>query len=205
MATAAVYVRVSTNQQEVEQQIAACKNFCQYRQLEVGQIYQDVMSGTRADRPAYQAMLKDLREGKHNAVVVFRLDRLGRNSRELILLVDELERRGIHIFSLNENLDTSTPVGKAVRDILLILAELERSQIAEATKQRLTALKKLGKKLGRKEIPVDQAKLQELVVQGASVRQIAKALHISTGKAAKLKRVQQKGVDKPSTAPPLTA
>jgi len=199
----AIYSRVSTNQQDTEQQIAACVSFCDYRKLVVAKIYTDVMSGTKTNRPQYQQMLSDIRAGKYSAVVVFRLDRLGRNSRELLMLVDELERRGIAIFSLNENLDTTTPVGRAVRDILLILAQLERDQIAEATRHRLQALKNMGKWSGRKELIIDAARLAELVGRGASVRQIAKALHVSTGKAATLKRgVHQKGAAKPDGQPP---
>lgn len=202
--TVCIYVRVSTNQQDTEQQVAACKNFCDYRKLEIAKVYTDVMSGTKSNRPQYQQMLTDIRAGKYSAVVVFRLDRLGRNSRELLMLVDELERRGIAIYSLNENLDTTTPVGKAVRDILLILAQLERDQIAEATRHRLQALKNLGKRLGRKELIVDESKLAELVAQGASVRKIASALHVSVGKAATLKQsVQQKGADKCDPPSPL--
>ena len=184
---ACIYTRVSTEQQELAQQIAACENFCKYRQFEIGHVYSDIMSGTKANRPEYQAMLKAIRAGEYGGVVVFRLDRLGRNSRELLMLVDELDRRGICVYSLNENLDTTTPIGKAVRDILLILAQLERDQIAEATKQRLQALKNLGKRLGRKEIEVDQTKLNELIEQGASVRKLAKELHVSVGKAHQLK------------------
>jgi len=201
----AVYARVSTDNQELEQQITACKSFCTYRHMEVGEVFSDIMSGTKAERPQFQAMLKELRAGAYGGLVVFRLDRLGRKSRDLIMLVDELEGRGIAIFSLNENLDTTTPIGKAVRDILLILAQLERDQIAEATKQRLQALKNLGKKLGRKRIQVDEGKLAELAAQGASVRKVARALHVSIGKAAGLlNNVQKKEDEKAAEHSPLT-
>jgi len=199
----AIYTRVSTDRQEIEQQLAACRSFCEYRHLNIAKEYSDVMSGTKAARPGYQQMIADIRAGRIDALVVFRLDRLGRSSRELIMLVDELETRGIAVFSLNENLDTTTPIGKAVRDILLILAQLERDQIALATKHRLQALKKLGKRLGRKEMIIDTSKFSELIERGASIRQIAKALHVSVGKAAKLKKdVQMTGGKKEPEHPP---
>jgi len=199
----AIYTRVSTDQQEVEQQLAACRNFCTYRNLQVVKEYIDIMSGTKASRPGYQQMLADIRTGQIDALVIFRLDRLGRNSRELLMFVDELETRGIAIFSLNENLDTTTPIGKAVRDILLILAQLERDQISLATKHRLQALKNMGKHLGRKEIDIDQPALLQLIADGASVRQIAKSLHCSVGKAAALKKgVHSKGCEKANEQPP---
>ena len=86
---------------------------------------------------------------KYGGVVTFRFDRLGRKAVEAVRFFEEMENKGILIFSLNENLDTSTAIGRAVRDIIVRLAQLERESIAEATKQRLNALKNMGKKLGR--------------------------------------------------------
>jgi site-specific DNA recombinase len=145
-----IYVRVSTEKQELQSQIDACKRFCEYKGFEIAKIYYDIGSG--ADffkRPQLNEMLKDLRAYKYNGVVVFRFDRLGRNAIECVKFFDEMETKGIEIFSLNESLDTSTAIGRAIRDIILRLAQLERESISEATKQRLQALKNLGKKLGR--------------------------------------------------------
>jgi len=86
---------------------------------------------------------------KYSGVVTFRFDRLGRNAVEAVRFFEEMENKGISIFSLNENLDTSTAIGRAVRDIIVRLAQLERESIAEATRHRLQALKALGKTLGR--------------------------------------------------------
>jgi len=145
-----LYCRVSTENQELQQQIDACKRFCDFKEFEIGNIYIDIGSGKDFfKRPQYNDMLKDLRAMKYNGVVVFRFDRLGRSAIECVKFFDEMESKGIEIFSLNENLDTSTAIGRAVRDIILRLAQLERESISEATKQRLTALKNMGKKLGR--------------------------------------------------------
>lgn len=66
------------------------------------------MSGSKVKRPEYGALLTALRSGEYGGVVVFRLDRLGRNARELAMIIDELEGKGIKIFSVTENFDTST-------------------------------------------------------------------------------------------------
>lgn len=145
----AVYARVSTEKQELEQQVAACQRFCQYKQFEVGRIFSEVGSGKSFKREQLQAMLGDLRAGLYQGVVCFRFDRLGRNAREVAMFFDEMEAKGILIFSINENLDVSTPIGRAMRDIILRLAQLERENIGEATRQRLQALKNLGKSVGR--------------------------------------------------------
>jgi len=94
-------------------------------------------------------MLEKIRQGEFQGIVCFRFDRLGRNAKDLLQFFEEMENKGVEIMSINENLDTSTPVGRAVRDILIRLCQLERENIAEATKQRLHALRDAGMKLGR--------------------------------------------------------
>lgn len=144
----ALYCRVSTGGQELEQQIEACKKFCEYKGFEY-ELFQDTGSGKDFKRPNFQEMLKMIRAHLFEGVVVFRFDRLGRNAREVVTLFEELENKGIQVFSLNENIDTTSPAGRMVRDIIIRLAQLERENIAESTRQRLRALKNLGKRLGR--------------------------------------------------------
>jgi DNA invertase Pin-like site-specific DNA recombinase len=145
----AIYARVSTDQQELAQQINACQRFCEYKQFEVGRLFTEIVSGAKARRPVYQEMVTALRHGEYEGVVAFRLDRLGRNARELALIIDELEGKGIKVLSVTEQFDTSTAMGKAMREFTMILAQLERDSLREATQHRLQALKNMGKKLGR--------------------------------------------------------
>jgi len=125
-------------------------------------------------------MVKDLRAYKYDGVIVFRLDRLGRNARELALLIDELEGKGVKVFSVNESFDTSTAIGRAMRELIYIFAQLEREQIGEATRQRLAAVKAQGKRLGQKPASAYQVrKIKRLYQQNLSLRQIAKQTHLS--------------------------
>ena len=145
-----IYNRISTNKQELEQQTEACKKFCDYKSFEIREIFTDVGSGKDFfRRPNFQAMLQKLRKYEYEGVVVFRFDRLGRNTVECIKFFDEMESKGIKIFSLSESIDTTTAIGRAIRDFIIRLAQLERENISEATKQRLEALRSLGKTLGR--------------------------------------------------------
>ena len=173
----AIYCRVSTEQQELEQQLQACRRFCEAKGWQVAAEFAEIGSGKNFARPQFQALLKQLRAGAFQSLVVFRFDRLGRNSREVALLFDELERRGVTVASLNENLDTSSPIGRAMREIILVLAQLERENISEATKQRLQALKNLGKKLGRKPREFDAALAFQMRQAGQSWRKLAVAMH----------------------------
>lgn len=144
----AIYCRVSQEKQELTQQIEACEKFCKYKGFDYV-VFFDIGSGKNMKRLQFLDMLNRIRAREFNGVVVFRFDRLGRNAREVVTLFEEFENKGIQLFSLNENIDTSTPAGRMVRDIIIRLAQLERENISEATKQRLQALKSLGKKLGR--------------------------------------------------------
>jgi DNA invertase Pin-like site-specific DNA recombinase len=153
----AIYCRVSTDQQELEQQIVSCQKFCDYKSFD-GVLFKDIGSGKNMRRPEFLDMINRIRQGEFQGIVVFRYDRLGRNAREVVTLFEEFEGRGIQLFSLNENIDTSTPAGKMVRDVIIKLAQLERENISAATKQRLQALKNLGKHLGRPQGSKDKKK-----------------------------------------------
>lgn len=178
----AIYCRVSTDNQELTQQEAACRRFCDYREYKVAEVYQEIVSGAKSKRPEYQRLVANLRTLTYQGVVVFRLDRLGRNARELALLVDELENKGIKVLSVHENFDTSTALGRAMRELIYIFAQLEREQIGEATKQRLAALKAQGKKLGRKPASAAQIRrVRQLRANGLSLREIARNASISYG------------------------
>lgn len=144
----AIYCRVSTDTQELQQQIESCKKFCEFKGFEYV-IFSDIGSGKNMNRPQFLNMLERVRKREFQGIVVFRFDRIGRNAREVVTLFEEFENKGIQVFSINENIDTTSPIGRAIRDIIIRLAQLERENISVATTQRLTALKNLGKKLGR--------------------------------------------------------
>jgi len=144
----AIYCRVSTDKQELYQQIESCKKFCDFKEYEY-EIYSDIMTGKHLKRPDFLKMLEKLRNFEYDGLVLFRFDRLGRNAREVVTLLEEFENKGIQVISINENIDTTNPIGKAVRDIIIRLAQLERENISVATKQRLQAKKEAGEHWGR--------------------------------------------------------
>lgn len=143
----AIYVRVSTDTQSYEQQYEACTRYCQIKKWD-HEVFKETESSTK-DRPVWNLVLLKARQGLFENIVVFRLDRAWRNSRQFIMDFDSLQNKGVSVISVMEGLDPTTPIGKAMMTILVALAELERVNISLATKQRLQALKKLGKHLGR--------------------------------------------------------
>ena len=139
---------MSTEDQSYDQQINACKKYCEIKEWNDYEIFKEVESSTK-ERPVLQHVLRESYSGRFVSIVVFRLDRAWRSSRQFIMDFDSLSSRGINVISVMEGLDPTIPIGKAMMTILVALAELERENISQATKQRLQALKNMGKKLGR--------------------------------------------------------
>ena len=136
-----IYCRVSTSGQELSQQISACKKFCEYKGLEVVEVFSDVGSGKNFNRPAFYKMLISLRNMEYQGITVFRIDRLGRSVLDLSNFLSEMERKGLQVYSVSETLDRSSAIGRLTINLIVSMAAFERESIAEATKQRLAAIK----------------------------------------------------------------
>jgi putative DNA-invertase from lambdoid prophage Rac len=162
MGKTAIYLRVSTEGQELEQQKQACVKFCEIKGWPEYEIFTEVGSAGKF-RPVFRNLITRLiRTGEFSQLVVFRIDRGWRNSREFIMDFDSLATRGVDVISVMEGLDQSTPIGKAMMTILVALAELERANISQATRDRLRALKNLGKSLGRPKGSKDSKKRRNI-------------------------------------------
>ncbi len=170
------YARVSTVEQDTALQTdALCKAGCE-------KIYEDTISGAKADRPGLAAALAYLRDG--DVLAVWRLDRLGRSLPHLIETIGALDARGIGFLSLTESIDTTTSGGRLIFHVFGALGQFERDLIRERTKAGLTAAATRGRKGGRKPV-VTADKLQrarEHITNGLNVREAAARLKI--GKTA---------------------
>jgi DNA invertase Pin-like site-specific DNA recombinase len=176
------YIRVSSKGQDYNSQVDIIRRFANYRKLTIGNVYSEKICGAKAHRPQYAAMLDALRNFEYAGVIVFRLDRLGRNSRELSMNVAELENKGLKVLSATENYDTSTAIGRAMREIIFIMAALEREQIGEATKLRQASARESGKHIGRK--PASRKQVRRVLAlhsQGESLQSITRNSQISYG------------------------
>lgn len=135
------YARVSTKDQNLNMQIDALKKAgCE-------RIYQEKVTGTKDDRTELNKALEAIREG--DKFVVYKLDRLARSTLKLLKVAQELESKKIELVSIQDNIDTSTPMGKAMFRMLAVLAELERDMIAERTRSGLEAARARGRNGGR--------------------------------------------------------
>ena len=145
----AIYARVSTTDQHVENQLAELRQYVERRAWTVVEYVDKGVSGAKDRRPALDDLLKAARRRRFDVLVCWRLDRLGRNLRHLILLLDELQALGIEFVTLGEGIDTSTPAGRLQLHILSAIAEFERSRIQERVRAGLARAVAQGKRLGR--------------------------------------------------------
>ena len=170
------YARVSTAEQDTALQTDAL------RKAGCDKIFEDTVSGAKAERPGLAAALAYVREG--DALVVWRLDRLGRSLPHLIETIGALEARGVGFRSLTEAIDTTTSGGRLIFHVFGALGQFERDLIRERTKAGLTAAAARGRKGGRKPV-VTAEKLQrarEHLANGLTVREAAARLKV--GKTA---------------------
>ena len=167
------YARVSTQDQNLALQYDALMHAgCQ-------KVFEDKISGTKAERPGLSLCLEMLREG--DTLVVWKLDRLGRSAKQLVNLVGELQEQGIHFKSLTDSIDTSTAAGRFFFHVMASLAEMERELMVERTRAGLEIARQSGRKGGRKPKMTD-SKLgvaKTLLANGVSPRDVAKNLGIS--------------------------
>jgi DNA invertase Pin-like site-specific DNA recombinase len=135
------YARVSTDDQTLDLQRDALKR------AKCREVYEEQASGKSPGRPQLEGCLKSLREG--DTLVVWRLDRLGRNLADLVRLIAELEQRKINFESMTEKIETVSPTGRLVFHVFAALAEFERSLIRERTMAGLSAARARGRAGGR--------------------------------------------------------
>ena len=167
------YVRISTDDQTTALQLAAL------RRARCSHIFEDKgITGATAKRPALSCCLKTLRAG--DTLIVWKLDRLGRSLRDLIAMLDDLRERGIRFQSLTEAIDTETPTGRAMWQVIGVLAELERSLITERTRAGMQAARARGVKPGRKpKLSAEQIQhARKLIDKGESRQYVADLLNV---------------------------
>jgi DNA invertase Pin-like site-specific DNA recombinase len=162
------YARVSTDDQNADMQHAALKRD-RCRKI----FTDDGLSGATTKRPSLLRCLKTLQRG--DTLVVWKLDRLGRSLRDLIAMLDDLRERGVKFRSLTEQIDTETPTGRAMWQMIGVLAELERSLISERTRAGVKAAQRRGVKFGRKpKLTPDQVEhARKLINQGEDRQKVA--------------------------------
>ena len=178
--SAAIYARVSTSRQKVDLQLEELKALIKRSGWKLYKVYVDEgFSGKDTKRPAFNEMMIASQRREFDILAVWKFDRLSRSLKDLVTTLDELNALGIDFISHENHLDTSTPSGKLVFQVIAAVAEFERDIIAERVKAGMANAKRKGKHVGRPPIPdhvIEEARgLRE---DGKSWREIGKALGV---------------------------
>ena len=131
---AAIYARVSTTDQAVDNQLLELRRYVEARGWTPAEYVDMGVSGAKDRRPELDRLLADAKRRKFDVLVVWRLDRLGRNLKHLVVLLDELQALGISFVSMGEGIDCTTPAGRLQLHVLAALAEFERGRIQERSR-----------------------------------------------------------------------
>ena len=178
---AAIYARVSTvgKCQDVDMQLHELRTYANSRGLSIYKEYvDDGISGRKDKRPALDVLMNDAKKRRFDAVLVWRFDRFARSTKHLVTALEEFRHLGIDFISFQENIDTSSPMGKAMFTIVSAIAELEADIIRERVVAGIANARAKGKRLGRPSPHVDQEELRGLRDSGLTIRAIADRLNL---------------------------
>jgi DNA invertase Pin-like site-specific DNA recombinase len=192
MRQVALYTRVSTDHQTTENQERKLRAIARKAGWNVVKVYRDEgISGAkgRDQRPAFDDLCKDAARRQFDMVMAWSVDRLGRSLQDLIGFLSELHALGIDLMLHQQGLDTTTPAGKAMFQMMGVFAEFERAMIRERVKAGLERARAQGKRLGRPTISLaTAAAIRKALKEGdAGIRKIATMLGVGTGTVQRIK------------------
>jgi DNA invertase Pin-like site-specific DNA recombinase len=189
---AAIYVRVSTDRQTVENQLRELRQIGERRGWEVVKEYQDPgISGSkrRDGRPGLDEMLKDAQRRRFDVVMAWAIDRLGRSLIDLLGTIQALEACGVDLYLDQQAIDTTTPAGKLMFQVTGAFAEFERSMIRQRVRAGLKRAVERGATLGRPKISPDvERRIQSQLRAGKGILKVARELGLGTSTVQRVAR-----------------
>jgi len=191
----AVYVRVSTNDQTTKNQERELKEVARRQGWKIVEVFEDAgISGAkgRSQRPGLDALLKGVARKDFDVVAAWSVDRLGRSLQDLVGLLQELHAKGVDLYLHQQGVDTTTPGGKALFQMLGVFAEFERALIRERIRAGLSRAKAEGKKLGRRRVGQEvEANIARELTKGIGMRKVAKTLGVGVSVVQRVSLAQR--------------
>lgn len=190
----ALYARVSTDGQTVENQLEELREIAGRHGWEIAHVFADRgISGTkgRDERPAFNGLLEAITRKEVDMVAAWSVDRLGRSLQHLIPFLADLQAKGIGLFLLRQGLDTTTPSGRAMFQMLGVFAEFEAAMIRERVRAGVARAKRKGTKSGRpigrpKLDPKREQAIRDALATGTGILKVARAIGVGTGTVARI-------------------
>ena len=192
MRRAALYARISTSDgQTTENQLLHLHEAAARLGWTVVAIHRDEgISGTRGrdQRPGLDALMKGVARGQYDVVAAWSVDRLGRSLSDLVAFLGELQGRGVDLFLHQQALDTGTPSGRMLFQLLAVFSEFERSMIVSRVRAGLERTRAKGTRLGRPPMDAERvAQIRAMLIGGGSIREVARATGAGTGSVARIR------------------
>lgn len=187
-ARVALYARVSTNGngladgQTTDTQLHELHRHCEYKRWNiVGEYVDQGVSGSKTSRPALDRLMADAKQHKFDVILIWRFDRLGRNTKHLLECLELFKKLGIEFVSMSEQIDTSTPHGEFFFTVLAALARMERQLVGERVKARHRLNKQRGIVPGpKRKVKITDAEVNRRYAAGETLTAIARSVGCST-------------------------
>jgi DNA invertase Pin-like site-specific DNA recombinase len=195
---AAIYARVSTGDQHVETQLLDLREMAKQRGFEIVLEYTDIISGAKSKRPGLDQLMADARRHRFDVVLVSAFDRIARNVRHFLDVLDELNHLGIEFASKRENIATGGPLGRAMLTIIGAISALELDLIRERILAGMRRAKLEGRRIGRAPLDIDRVAAVNDRRSGMSLTEVAKKYRVPRATVCRL--VNQNGGSKLHTA-----
>jgi DNA invertase Pin-like site-specific DNA recombinase len=178
----AVYVRVSTRDQRLLQQFREVRRMVERRGWTIVKVYRERASAKQgAHRPEWERLRKDASRRRFGAVAVWSVDRMGRSVLDVLKAAEGFERRGVELMIVKQNVDTTTPLGKAFLTIVAAFAQMERELISERTREGMAAARAAGRHIGRVAILVPREHIASVLSGKRSASEVARETGIGVG------------------------
>jgi DNA invertase Pin-like site-specific DNA recombinase len=191
----ALYLRVSTSDQTTDNQRMELRSAIKRQGWQITQIFEDQgVSGAkgREQRPGLDALMKGVSRRDFDIVAAWSVDRLGRSLQDLVSLLAEFHSKRVDLYLHQQGLDTTTPAGKAMYQMLGVFSEFERAIIQERIKAGLARARAEGKVCGRPRVgPEVEAAIKKARKNGDGIRKIARDLGIGTSVVQRVDRVNR--------------
>jgi DNA invertase Pin-like site-specific DNA recombinase len=192
MKRVALYLRVSTGDQTIENQERDLREAADRRGWQIAEVYRDEgISGAkgRDKRPAFDRLHKAIVRREIDLVAAWSVDRLGRSLQDLVAFLAEVQAAGVDLYLHRQGLDTSSPAGKALFQMMGVFAEFERSMIVDRTKAGLRRALAQGKVLGRPKVAGEiEAAVRAALAEGTGVLKTARRVGCGVGTVQRIKR-----------------
>lgn len=200
MKRVALYCRVSTVEQHIENQLIQLRDLSAKRGYQIVGEYIDRISGVKSRRPGLDALMKDARKGKFDLAFVSGFDRLARSVRDLLQILDELESLGIEFASAREAIDTSGAMGRLFVTLIASISALERDILKDRVRQGIARRRLMGLPVGRQPLDVDRESIVADRLGGMSLTDVAKRYGVSRASVVRwVREAKQSNLSSPTS------